>query len=316
MIRHMAPRKLVLAYRSGQRNMGGKVMRVDQLAAMARDHMGPRYKVETAAVPRHEKPRACRHFVSACKGAIVIFHKSAAASLGPEYRASLRRVAAGICIDHLDIVAPPFEHGFIDIHIAASLAGERELIKGLATLDVAPGTQVRHLRHHADPRLKNRAPQQALAMGYFGLIGNATLPEHGLGSAIIPEYQRSGGVGADFLTQLEQANFHICTRAPARPNKKGIRPTKPFTKGFNAATVGANVLVNRQVDDAEYYLGEDYPFFIEDHSQVALTEGIARASREFGSNTWNVARQRMDRIAQRVTAQKVVEDLEEICRLF
>lgn len=312
----MAPRKLILAYRSGQQNMGGKVMRVDQLAAMAQDHLGPRYTVETAVVPRHERPRACRHFVSACKGAIMIFHKSAAASLGPEYRTSLRRVAAGICVDHLDIVAPPFEHGFIDIHIAASLAGERELIRGLAALDPAPGTQVRQLPHHADPRLRHSAPQESLVMGYFGLPGNAILPEKSPVPAIIPDYRRSGGIGLDFLEQLEQANFHICTRAPGQRRAKGILPTKPFTKGFNAAAVGANVLVNRQVQDAEYYLGEDYPYFIEDHNQDALTEGIERAVRDFGGPTWQEARLRMDRMAQRVSAPIIVEELEKICRLF
>lgn len=312
----MTPRKLIFAYRSGQKNMGGKVMRVDQLAAMARDLLGPRYTIETAVVPRHQRPRACRHFLSACKGAIVIFHKSAAASLGPEYRAALRRVAAGICVDHLDIVAPAFERGFIDVHVAASIAGERELIRGLAALDAAPGTQVRHLPHHADPRLRKRAPQQGLVMGYFGLVGNAILPEQSPVPAIIPEYRRSGGIGEGFLEQLGQANFHICTRAPGHRRAKGILPTKPFTKGFNAAAVGANVLVNRQVQDAEYYLGEDYPFFIEDHRQDALTDGIERAVRDFGGPAWQEARHRMDRMAQRVAAPVIVEELEKICRLF
>lgn len=312
----MVPRKLMFAYRSGQQNMGGKLMRVDQLAAMARAHLGPRYSVETALVPRHERPRACRHFLNACKGAIVIFHKGAASVLGPEHRASVRRVSAGVCVDHLDIVAPAFEPGFIDVHIAASIAGERELIRGLAALDPSPGTQVRHLPHHADPRLRMAAPQANLVMGYFGLIGNAVLPEQSAVPAIIPDYQRSGGVGEDFLGQLEGANFHICTRAPGTRRAKGILPTKPFTKGFNAAAVGANVLVNREVHDAEYYLGEDYPYFIEDCSQDALAEGIDRAVREFGGPHWQQARHRMDAMAKRIAAPVVVEELEKICRLF
>ncbi len=313
----MPPRKVIFAYRPGQQNMGGKTMRVDQLSAMAADLLGAGYSVETAVAPRERQPRACRRFVSKCKGAIIIFHKGAATALGPDNRARLRKVAAGICVDHLDIVAPPFEYGFVDIHIAASIAGERELIRGLDSLDPAPGTQVRHLPHHADPRLrKPGTSSRHFALGYFGLPGNAVLPQGDAIPAMMPDYRGSGPVSEDFLSQMAQANFHICTRAPSTRRNKGILATKPFTKGFNAAAVEANVLVNRQVHDAEYYLEEDYPYMIADCSQAAISDGIARAAADFGGPAWSKARAAMDRMARRVAPPAVVAELEKICRLF
>lgn len=308
--------KVIFAYRIGQKMMGGKAMRVDQLAALAKAHLSERYSFEVALAPKGARPHACRRFVNACKDAIVIFHKSAAANLGPEFRASLKRAAAGICVDHLDIVAGPFEPGFIDVHIAASYESERSLHRGLAALDPTPGTQVRHLRHHADPRLKAAsAPRGSFWLGYFGLPDNVVLPPALAEQAIVPGYDGKGDVSA-FIARLSEANFHICTRDPSPVLTRGILSSKPFTKGFNAAVVGANVLVNRQVHDAEYYLGADYPYFVDSTDAAVIGEGVARAAAEFGSARWNNASTRMADVARQIAPTEVTAELDKILRLF
>ncbi|WP_299945626.1 hypothetical protein [uncultured Ruegeria sp.] len=55
--------KVVFAYRIGQKAMGGKAMRVDQLAAMAQAHLSERYAFEVALAPKSSRPHACRRFV-------------------------------------------------------------------------------------------------------------------------------------------------------------------------------------------------------------------------------------------------------------
>lgn len=83
------PRKVVFAYRIGQRTMGGKVMRVDQLSAMAKSYLGGRYDFEVALAPKYTRPRMCNQFINASRDAIVVFHKSAAANWGAEYHDKL-----------------------------------------------------------------------------------------------------------------------------------------------------------------------------------------------------------------------------------
>ncbi|KIC43138.1 hypothetical protein RA27_07485 [Ruegeria sp. ANG-R] len=308
--------KVILAYRIGQKTMGGKAMRVDQLSAMAKAHLSPDYSFEVALAPKGARENACRRFVESCKDAVVIFHKSAASNLGPEFRASLKKVAAGICVDHLDVVAGPFEPGFVDVHIAASYESERNLWKGLPALDPTPGAQVRHLRHHADPRLVfGSAPENGFKLGYFGLPDNVVLPSKLAEQAVVPGYDGKGDVNA-FIARLSEANFHICTRDPSPSLTRGILSSKPFTKGFNAAVVGANVLVNRQVHDAEYYLGSDYPYFVDSTEISAISEGVARASSDFGGARWKMARARMDNVARQIAPAEVMAELDKILRLF
>ncbi|SDW59472.1 hypothetical protein SAMN05444358_1011250 [Ruegeria halocynthiae] len=291
-------------------------MRVDQLAAMANAHLSHRYTFEVALAPKSARANACRRFVEGCKGAIVIFHKSAASNLGPELRASLKKVAAGICVDHLDVVAGPFEPGFVDVHLAASYESERMLCKGLPALDPTPGAQVRHLRHHADPRLvSGSAPVSGFKLGYFGLPENVVLPSELAKEAVVPGYNGKGDVNA-FIARLSEANFHICTRDPSSALTRGILSSKPFTKGFNAAVIGANVLVNRQVHDAEYYLGADYPYFVDSTDVSAISEGVERASKEFGGAQWGMAQTRMLDVARQVAPSEVMVELDKILRLF
>ncbi len=309
-------RKVIFAYRIGQKNMGGKAMRVDQLAAMAQDHLSDRYSFQIALAPKSTRPLKCQQFIETCQDAVVIFHKSAAANLGSEFRAALRKSAAGVCLDHLDIVAGPFERGFVDIHLAASYESERFLFQGLPALNPAPGTIVRHLRHHSDPRLAPATtPTAQFKLGYFGLPDNVVLPPELIDEAIVPEYSGTGDVSA-FIARLHEANFHICTRDPSPALTKGILSSKPFTKGFNAAVVGANVLVNRQVHDAEFYLGEDYPYFIDDTDTTSILNGITRAANGYGGDEWRLAQSRMKDMAAQITAKEVTSELDKILRLF
>lgn len=311
------PRKIVFAFRRGQAQMGGKLMRVDQLCELATAHLpDDQYQVSSAFVPRDRFVTQTRRFVDACRGAVVIFHKSAAANAGPATRKAIRTTAAGICVDHLDIVVDPLERGFFDVHIAASRAGEAELTQHLSALSPVAGTQVRHLRHHSDPRLKLRASEQLTEFtpGYFGLPDNTDSHARFPADTLVPDYKP---IEIDsFLTALPKSNFHLCTRQPFAKRSHGILATKPFTKGFNAAAVGANVLVNRQVHDAVHYLGEDYPFMLKDSSPEDFAEGLNHARDAYGTTEWQIGLDRMGDMAARVAPAEVARELRQIVDLF
>jgi hypothetical protein len=310
-------RKIVFAYRRGQAQMGGKIMRVDQLSQIASQFLpDDRYAVSTVFVPRDRHQHQIKQLIATCKDAVVIFHKSAASNISPETRHEIRKVAAGICVDHLDIVVGPLEAGFIDVHIAASRRADVELVQNLTRLAPVPGTQVRHLRHHADPALGGLVSSRLrkLKSGYFGLPSNlddmVVLPP----DTIIPDYAPSNVGG--FLETLPRANFHFCVRTPGAKPSFGILAAKPFTKGFNAASVRANVLVNRQVHDSIHYLGEDYPFMISDNTSERIAEGFAKAEEAFGSSEWKLGLDRMADMAARVAPREVVMELKQIVDLF
>ncbi|SHH17618.1 hypothetical protein SAMN05444003_2322 [Cognatiyoonia sediminum] len=309
--------KIVFAYRRGQIHMGGKMMRVDQLSQMAADMLpSDQYDVQTAFVPREDRRHKVRELIDACRGAVVIFHKSAASNIGPDTRAEIRKVAAGICVDHLDIVVGPLEKGFFDVHIVASRFAEAELVQNLNGLKPLPGTQVRHLRHHADPRLGEISAREIdnFQLGYFGMLENIADRSAFPDDMSIPDYEPTELDG--FLNALPKSNLHVTVRKPFPKRSFGILPTKPFTKGFNAAVVGANVLVNTQVHDATYYLGEDYPFLIPDPSPNSVRAGIEHAREAFGSAEWQMGLDRMADMRAQVAPEKVVQELRQIVDLF
>jgi hypothetical protein len=312
----MKLRRIVFAYRRGQIKMGGKFMRVDQLSDIARAHFPENYEITTEFVPRGRYETQTNKFLRACHGAVVIFHKSAASNLEPETRATLRQVAAGICVDHLDIVVGPLEKGFIDVHIAASRVGEAELVRNLPRLAAVPGTQVRHLRHHADPRLgkTTAARLKSVEPGYFGAAGNVDDLGAFPRNALIPEYDPADVDG--FLSALSQSNLHLCVRTPYTKRSYGALSAKPFTKGFSAAMVRANVLVNQQVHDAIHYLGEDYPFMIPESSADAIAAGVNKAESAFGTDEWKRGLDRMADMAARISPAEVARELKQIVDLF
>jgi len=155
---------------------------------------------------------------------------------------------------------------------------------------------------------------RSLKPGYFGLPGKlddpAVLPKN----TLVPDYEPTNIDG--FLKALPRANFHFCVRTPFYKEGLDILPAKPFTKGFNAAVVGANVLVNKQVHDAEHYLGDDYPFMIADSSPAAINQGFAHAKEAFGTTEWTLGLDRMADMAARVSPREVALELKQIIDLF
>jgi len=313
----MKPLKVVFAYRPRQMRMGGKMMRVDQLIEILRANLPEhQFTFETVRVPKAKQTQAFAEMLEQCRGAVVVFHKSAAVNLDAETRAALKKVAAGICIDHLDFVVAPMEPGFVDVHITASWEGKDEMERNLAGLLPGPDTIVRHLRHHADPRLAGTEGEalDRLVPGYFGAAVHVADTDAIPSNSIVPEYEPKDIDG--FLKALPDSNFHLCVRNAEVGPRFGVKSTKPFTKGFNAAAVKANVLVNRQVHDAAYYLGDDYPFMIDGYSKEEVDRGLAKAREAFGSEEWKIGKERMAQMAAQVAPDQVAAEFSDIMGPF
>ena len=293
------------------------MMRVDQLVELLEQTLPTdKYKFSKITVPKPKQTEAVKTLMEECRGAVVIFHKSAAINLDADTRAALKAVAAGICVDHLDFVVEPFETGFVDVNITASRAGEVDMRRNISGLRPGPETQVRHLRHHADPRLgaKTAGALDHMVPGYFGAAVHVTAANAFPTDMLLPDYDPKDVVG--FLGTLPSSNLHFCVRDPSVGLRFGVQSTKPFTKGFNAAAVGANVLVNRQVHDAEYYLGSDYPFLVDGFASDDVAEGLEKARAAFGTATWQRGLDRMAGMLSQVSAPSVAKEFAEIVDIF
>lgn len=99
---------------------------------------------------------------------------------------------------------------------------------------------------------------------------------------------------------------------PGSQTAHGIeRGYKPFTKGFTAAACNANILVNRDVDDAVEMLGSDYPF-LTDPTPESITETFRLAQDSYGGPIWRDALNRMEVMRATVEPTALARQLAEI----
>ena len=79
-------------------------------------------------------------------------------------------------------------------------------------------------------------------------------------------------IADDIRAEMMGANMHYGVREIDA--KAGRHTFRPCTKGFNAAAVGANVLVSAQAHDAVEWRGADHPFLIADCKADTIAAAI------------------------------------------
>ena len=299
--------RVVFLYRAAHESVGSKKMRCDQLCSLAQRRLGDDYAFETQALPRPKRMRATRLAIESLKDAIVILLKQTHKTLPPDAAAHLRDVARAVFVDYVDAPIDGSAIGLADVHIAASPAAFRRLTQ---VMDGRAG-DVRYISHHADPRI---APRRALGgsqlrIAYFGDRRHLN---------VSPTLQRSfetawtsAGDGSmeRALRVMRRADMHFAVRTPAkRPNPNAF---KPFTKGFNAASANANILINRDAPEVADHLGDDYPFLIDSARPRDVMEGVLRAKDAFGSREWRNGLEHMAALRAECAPDRIAGQLSE-----
>lgn len=300
----MPAQRVIFAHLAGHQSSGAKIMRCDQLAAMASGHLdAKRWSFEVMAMPREGQLRKQRLMTEDIRGAVVIFLKRAWKVLDPAHLENWRDAARAVAIDYVDARTTPQPGIDVDVHIAASGALERHLMRH------HPDATIMRLDHHADPALSPAKPGNQLRLAYFGRQKNRTLPRAVAHRVWTPQYDGLT-IESDIRAAMRRANLHYAVREmEPEANRTSF---KPFTKGFNAAAVGANVLVNRQVDDAADWLGADYPFLIDDCLPDTIAAAIDKAETAFGTPEWKEALAKMETIRAAVSAKAITSQLETV----
>lgn len=292
-------------------------MRCDQLSQLARRELGDRYDFEVVKLHVRGRLRRQREMIRSLKGAVVIFLKGAEHSFDDDGLFELRDAVRGLCIDHVDGTMRGRAPAIADVQIAASIAGFRtlrRLTEGYGATQKFDGV-ARLLTHHADPRIVRRSgfSDQRLHIGYFGAPNNTKIPK-ALEDAVHAPPLRPGGGFSDILHAVRRSNMHYAVR-PRPANAKG-NFHKPFTKGFNAANANANIIINRDADDALEHLGADYPFLIDDNSDENIINGVRHAKDAFGSAEWRYGLEVMDEVRRQCSQERIMEQLAGILEIF
>lgn len=289
-------------------------MRCDQLADIGRRYLGERYAFTVRALPDLETEAGAHTFAESLAGRIVILLKGTGAILGEAGMEMLRGRTRGLAIDYVDARARDCFSPHADLHIAASRKGEAILNRVLARRGAGDGRAgVAHLTHHYDPRLVGRQVDDPghMRAAYLGHPRNVYIPDVIAAHVTRIDAGGEGGIEAGF-DRLCGFNLHYAIRPPDHAQTLARDLAKPFTKGFTAAAFGANVMVTRDTDDAEVYLGRDYPFLVEDHAPATIAEAFARAQGIYGTADWNIARDRMRHLRDLSAPAQVARELDVI----
>ncbi|MCB1503135.1 MAG: class I SAM-dependent methyltransferase [Bauldia sp.] len=283
--------RLVFLYEPAYRGSGSTTLRIFQLADIVRSHLGDRWEV---AVTDDADIR----------DAVVVVGKGRMATVSEPALEKLRQANVAVIADFVDA---PLRSGllpFIDLLWASSIGGYR------SALAIRPGMPVDLVTHHADVRLPRREPAEAYSVGYFGEPINAVAtPEILAEIDMVPVSTRSDDGG--WLQRIGGYALHYAVRPPLKDGGH-----KPFTKGFVAARCGANVLIDRTDGDAIHYLGDDYPFLIDNSRPASILAGLELARQSFASEIWRAGLEVMRQVEALSTPEHVAREVAVSLRRF
>ena len=313
----MTKKRVIFLYRKGLSGSGSKIMRCDQLRDICEAHLGDSYDFEVRAQRPIRNPIGMDRACSALRDSIVILLKGTAGQFGQEGMQLLRRKARGVCIDYVDADVYASFSKQADVHIGASHAACGLLETVLTEAGVKRNTtHVMHLTHHADPRLEGAMcrPGRKLNAAYLGNPANVHLPEAVRRKVELISYERDADI-AEVFDILRNFNMHYCVR-PNLPMGARKRVAKPFTKGFTAAVMGAQIMTTRDTDDALHYLGPEYPFLLDDNSEDGILEALERAEWMFGTPAWAEAEDRLAHVREMSSPRRIAGEMNDILQIF
>lgn len=290
--------EVVFVYLSSHRHRGSVVMRAFQLAEIAQAGLAGRYAASVRAVPPEDRD-AQAAALAEVGGGVVILTKAAISHLHPDLREDLRRRSFALVADWIDRPVDPALVGAFDLHLAASRALEA------AIRARHPTVPVRHLRHHADLRLRQVVRRyRARAPLYLGHPSN--LPDWPVFRArvTVARVAREAQF-LRWLPRLGEFDLHAAPRLRHGPDA-GL---KPLTKLFTAAALGANVVVWRGEGAVADGLGADYPFFAAAATEASFVEALDRAEAARGGPDWHAGLAQMQALAAATAPEAVAAEL-------
>lgn len=304
-------------YRSSSKYLGSTLMRGFQLCSLMQDRLGDRYDFDIRPVPNLQKLRLEAAWIRLQpRDTIFILVKDVVDRFSPEGLMRLQSRAAGVALDHIDRHLHIMPKRGIDLHISASVSGvaamKARITEVEGTADQIEGDTAQ-LLHGVDHRLRDlsQAKMDRFRPVYFGSPHVTTIPPRIAEELEVIDARNTRNMAAHFRS-VAGYNLHYGIRKIVEyPHLRG---RKPFTKGFTAAVLGANILTHADEDDALHLLGPDYPFMAASTDPDAILEIWEKAQRDFGGPNWLAAGKKMSELSERVSFEAQTMEFEAIIK--
>jgi len=266
---------------------------------------------------------------------VIVLTKGFLASASPRSLADLKADRNILLADPVDLGMPVADLIALAATVDGFIASSKRQLAALQKQ--FPDKPCHLVTHNVDQRLPVfEPPSDRLRVAYVGLLQNCRyLSELGQLAEILET--PSGGSADGWMARLREFNCHYSLRRPDdsfgfksfivglfsrahdavvfRPSAKGLfsRPHdfvvfKPFTKGFTAAHCLSPILTEREESDAQFYLPDDYPFFLPGGSWNEVRDAIGRIREEFGGKSWRYAVDVMRDVRDKSSADHIANE--------
>ena len=302
-------RDIVFVYHHDSREQASTVLRGEQLSSIVDRHLNERRGVEyTRFLDFH--------------GKIVILTKGMLERCSVEQLADLRSKDNILVADFIDAIPIIDLLPEIDVLLASSVNGH-EMYK-----NDFPNHMTAYVTHHIDTRIqpqKNETVVSEFRAAYFGSPRNTYSRNVSFLREQISRFQGKAISSfvdfnqivtdkktTDWIDLLPNHNFHYAVR-----RDRDFDGPKPFVKGFIAAKCNSNMMIQRDSGDAEYYLGEDYPFYLTaDPSISEIVDGLKYAKDSFGGPDWAHGLEIMADIRERSSLHRIGQEFSKMIDLL
>lgn len=285
-------RPLRFVYSDRFRETGSTIMRGRQLSEIAAIEFAGERRISYASLDGSHR------------NADLFLTKGALKELTPEALADLKRRNNTLYFDVVDELPPPTTREFADALVASSVTAFTNHSREYPSVEVAL------VNHHVDPRLPStpfRTGAEQVRLGYFGERLNAVLDGDIEDQVDVVEVNTSS-VATTWMGSLGDYTMHYAVR-----KNPGADNYKPFLKGFTAAHMNANILIQDTEIEAVEWLGEDYPFLLRGPvSAESITAAIERARRGRGSADWRAGLKTMADIRARTAPARIGRELRRL----
>lgn len=296
---------------------GSTIMRGHQLCGISQRYLADKFDCKIMRLPLSSKRQLKKCFksinqiawVARCpRNAIYFVTKQCVERLNPISAEILRSRARAVLFDYVDADMATVSTLGADIHLCASISQYEYMKHKHKSLT---SSSVALLHHGYDCRLQSCAPKRGPVRAvYWGAMRNTYIPASIANDISVID----GSVAPNdkTLTELSNYRLHYCVRSTPCEVDKLI--FKPLTKVANAAACGANILINRDANDAVKFLGLDYPYFVDPNDDKNITNVFHSALNGSESNDWIKARNRISLMAHKLSPEQVAFQLETILK--
>jgi hypothetical protein len=311
--------RIVFVFSRNKLHWGSTTMRAHQLARIVSPHISKYHPVILSSLPSSRIPWLQYFWAERQKpGDIFIFTKYSANKVLPATLEILKKIKCFTCYDYVDTDLRVMPSTGFDIHIAASHSAFNKLNtiqKQKIELNQISNGKVMLLMHNGDERLynlKDNTNKIDFQMTYLGSRATTFIPQKLEKELTYLEASNEKSMQAA-IPLLHRFNFHYCIRSSSK-NIAGAVICKPFTKGFNAALLGANLITQRNTDDAVELLGSDYPYFIDSNDEGEIINKLIYAKKSFMSNEWKIALERILNMKNQISPEILTQQLLQIVK--